>query len=234
MNALFYDISKKEIVDLVGGIEDIEKGRVSAVGDAGQRFLEDRLRIMRVFRFAARTGGQIADKTADAIRKDNRLREVGPTDDVSQERIWEEMVKAWKQAKDYSQYLGYFDEFDMWGQVFIASLLRNNPVDYLDKKLVQDFRIDTPLAKKVAFLVSLRYFDADSVLDYWRKRQSSGVTDETILEWLTKTASQRQDLLRFVAWRPSVKSDELMAKGFKGKALGDEIKRLEVEKFKSE
>ena len=251
MNALFYDISKKEIVDLVGGIEDIEKGRVSAVGDAGQRFLEDRLRIMRVFRFAARTGGQIADKTADAIRKDNRLREVGPTDDVSQERIWEEMVKAWKQAKDYSQYLGYFDEFDMWGQVFpgvrvsspvvsadfavvIASLLRDNPAEYLDRKLVQDLRVDTPLAKKVAFLVSLRDFDADSVLDYWRKRQSSGVTDETILEWLTKTASQREDLVRFVAWRPSVKSEELMARGFKGKALGEEIKRLEVENFKSE
>jgi poly(A) polymerase len=251
MNALFYDIAKKEIVDLVGGIDDIEKGRVSAVGDAGQRFLEDRLRIMRVFRFAARTGGHIADKTADAIRKDNRLREVGPTDDVSQERIWEEMVKAWKQAKDYSQYLGYFDEFDMWGQVFpgvtvsspvdsadfavvIASLLRDNPADYLDRKLVQDFRIDTPLAKKVAFLVSLRDFDAESVLDYWRKRQSSGVTYETILEWLTKTASQRQDLVRFVAWRPSVKSEELMSRGFKGKALGEEIKRLEVEKFKSE
>ena len=251
MNALFYDIARKEIVDLVGGIEDIERGRVSAVGDAGQRFLEDRLRIMRVFRFAARSGGVIADKTADAIRRDNRLRGVGPTDDVSQERIWEEMVKAWKQAKDYSQYLGYFDEFEMWGQVFpgvrvsspvdsadfavvIASLLRENPAEYLDRKLVQDFRIDPPLAKKVAFLVSLRDFGADSVLDYWRKRQSSGVTDETILEWLTKTASERQDLLRFVAWRPTVRSEELMAKGFKGKALGEEIKRLEVENFKSE
>ena len=249
MNALFYDIAKKEIVDLVGGVEDIEKGRISAVGDASQRFLEDRLRIMRVFRFAARTGGVIADKTADAIRKDNRLREVGPTDDVSQERIWEEMVKAWKQAKDYGQYLGFFDEFGMWPQVLpgvkisnpvdsadfavvIASVLRENPADYLDKKLVQDFRIDKDLAKKVVFLVSLRDFDADSVLDYWRKRQSSGISDETILEWLTKTASERQDLIRFVDWKPTVSSEELISKGFAGKALGMEIKRLEAEKFK--
>lgn len=250
MNALFYDIVKKEIVDLVGGIEDIERGRIAAVGDASLRFVEDRLRIMRVFRFAARTGGVIADKTADAIRKDNRLREVGPADDVSQERIWEEMVKAWKQAKDYGQYLGYFEEFGMWPQVFpgvevsqpvdsadfnvvIASLFRHNTASYLDKKLVQDFKIDTATAKKVTFLVSLRDFDADSVLDFWRKRQSSGISDETILEWLTKTANENEQLTRFVAWRPTVKSEELMAKGFKGRALGEEIKRLEVENFKA-
>lgn len=251
MNALFYDIAKKEIVDLVGGMEDISKNRVKAVGDASQRFLEDRLRVMRVFRFAARTGGIIEDKTADAIRKDNRLRGVGPTDDVSQERIWEEIVKAWKQAKDFGQYLEFFSEFDMWEQVFpgvkvsdpvesadfavvIASLLRGNPSDYLDKKLVQDFRIDTSLAKKIVFLVSLNDFDADKVLDYWRKRQSSGISDETILEWLTKTASEREDLVRFVGWKPSVNSEDVMARGFKAKALGEEIKRLEVENFKAE
>lgn len=249
MNALFYDIAKKEIVDLVGGMDDISGNQIRAVGDASQRFIEDRLRIMRVFRFAARTNGIIEEKTADAIRKDNRLRDVGPTDDVSQERIWEEMMKAWKQAKDYTQYLSYFKEFDMWSQVFpgvkvsdpvnsadfsvvIASLLRDNPSDYLDKKIVQDFRIDTSLAKKIVFLVSLRDFDAEKVLDYWKKRQSSGISDQTILEWLTKTAVERQDVIKFVDWKPSVKSEELINKGFTGKALGEEIRRLEVENFK--
>ena len=250
MNALFYDITKKEIVDLVGGMDDISGNKIRAVGDASQRFIEDRLRIMRVFRFAARTGGIIEEKTADAIRKDNRLRDVGPTDDVSQERIWEEMVKAWKQAKDYTQYLSYFKEFDMWNQIFpgvkisdpvdsadfsvvIASLLRDNPSTYLDKKLVQDFKIDTSLVKKIVFLISLRDFDAENVLDYWKKRQSSGISDQTILEWLTKTSVERQDVIKFVDWRPCVKSEELINKGFSGKALGDEIKRLEVENFKN-
>jgi tRNA nucleotidyltransferase/poly(A) polymerase len=249
MNALFYDIAKKEIVDLVGGMDDISVNQIRAVGDASQRFVEDRLRIMRVFRFTARTNGIIEEKTADAIRKDNRLRDVGPTDDVSQERIWEEMMKAWKQAKDYTQYLSYIKEFDMWSQIFpgvkvsdpvnsadfsvvIASLLRDNPSDYLDKKLVQDFRIDTSLAKKIVFLVSLRDFDVEKVLDYWKKRQSSGISDQTILEWLTKTAVEREDIIKFVDWKPSVKSEELINKGFSGKALGEEIRRLEVENFK--
>lgn len=250
MNALFYDIAKKEIVDLVGGMDDISGNKIRAVGDASQRFIEDRLRIMRVFRFAARTNGIIEEKTADAIRKDNRLRDIGPTDDVSQERIWEEMVKAWKQAKDYTQYLSYFKEFDMWNQIFpgvkisdpvysadfsvvIASLLRDNPSTYLDKKLVQDFKIDTSLAKKIVFLISLRDFDAENVLDYWKKKQSSGISDQTILEWLTKTAVERQDVIKFVDWKPSVKSEELINKGFTGKSLGEEIRRLEIQNFKS-
>lgn len=250
MNALFYDIAKKEIVDLVGGMDDISGNKIRAVGDASQRFIEDRLRIMRVFRFAARTNGIIEEKTADAIRKDNRLRDIGPTDDVSQERIWEEMVKAWKQAKDYTQYLSYFKEFDMWNQIFpgvnisdpvdsadfsvvIASLLRDNPSTYLDKKLVQDFKIDTSLVKKIVFLISLRDFDAENVLDYWKKKQSSGISDQTILEWLTKTAVERQDVIKFVDWKPSVKSEELINKGFTGKSLGEEIRRLEIQNFKS-
>jgi len=250
MNALFYDIVNKKIVDLVGGIDDIKNGIVRAVGDPSQRFIEDRLRILRIFRFAARSGGRIDEKTAKSIKKDNRLKGMGPTDDVSQERVWEEMVKAWKQVKDYGQYLSLLFEFDMWEQVFpgvnitepvdsedfvvvIASLFANNPSTYLDKKLVQDYKIETSLAKKVEFLISLREFSAENILDYWRKRQSSGISDQTILEWLTKTAVEREDVIRFVDWKPTVKSEELIQRGFNGKALGDEIKRLEIEKFKS-
>ena len=113
MNALFYDIKAKQIVDLVGGVDDIKNGIIRAVGDASQRFIEDRLRILRIFRFAARTGGKIDDQTSDAIRKDNRLRGVGPKDDVSQERIWDEIKKAYKQAKSFKHYLEFFNEFDM-------------------------------------------------------------------------------------------------------------------------
>lgn len=99
MNALFYDIKNKEIVDIVGGVDDIKNGIVRAVGNAMERFIEDRLRICRIFRFAARTGGKIDGNTAKAIRTDNRLKGIGPKDDVSQERIWEEFKKAWSQCK---------------------------------------------------------------------------------------------------------------------------------------
>jgi hypothetical protein len=40
-------------------------------------------------------------------------------------------------------------------------------------------------------------------------------------------------LIKFVEYKPSVSAQELMSQGFKGKELGIEIKRLEVERFRS-
>ena len=251
MNALFYDIKNKKIVDLVGGVDDIKNGVVRAVGDASQRFIEDRLRILRIFRFAARTGGQIDQKTADSIKKDNRLKNIGPKDDVSQERIWEEMKKAFKQAKDYRNYLAFFSKFDMWNQVFpgievcelfvdtkdfvvvIASLFRNETTEGLENKMVQDFRIEIETAKKVVFLIDLTNMTAESAYDMSKRRQQCAISDETMLEWLKVNDSQFPVPLKFIEYKPTVSSQELMAKGFKGKELGLEIKRLEIEKFKS-
>lgn len=121
-NALFYDINKKEIVDLVGGIEDIKNNNIRCVGDPKQRFDEDRLRILRVFRFAARTGGEIDPQTAEAIRDDNRLRGISATDDVSQERILEEWNKMRGHAKDdldmMQNYIELLFDFEMFEQMF--------------------------------------------------------------------------------------------------------------------
>ena len=250
MNALFYDIKNKQIVDLVGGVDDIKKGIVRAVGDASQRFIEDRLRICRIFRFTARTGGEIDSKTAQAIRNDNRLKGVGPKDDVSQERIWEEMKKAWKQAKDYNYYLNFFTKFDMWDEVFpganintnlvdskdfivvIANLFKNESTLGLADKLAQEYKIELETATKVTFLISLLSFKVEDVFDIYKKKQQCAITDATILEWI-KLMNLSDMVIRFVDYKPSVSAGELMSQGFKGKELGIEIKRLEVEKFKS-
>ena len=250
MNALFYDIKNKKIVDLVGGVDDIKNGIVRAVGDASQRFIEDRLRILRIFRFAARTGGQIDKKTADSIKKDNRLKGIGAKDDVSQERIWEEIRKAWKQAKDYRNYLALFTKFDMWNQVFpgveintelvdsknlvvvIASLFRNESTEGLEKKMVQDFRIEQEVAKKVLFLIDLSNMTVEEAYDMAKRRQQCAISDDTILEWLKATNSKSPITLKFIEYKTTVSSQELMAQGIKGKDLGIEIKRLETEKFK--
>ena len=250
MNALFYDIKNKQIVDLVGGVDDIKKGIVRAVGDASQRFIEDRLRICRIFRFAARTGGEIDSKTAQAIRNDNRLKGVGPKDDVSQERIWDELKKSWKQAKDYNYYLNFFTKFDMWDEVFpgseintnlvkskdlvvvIANLFKNESLSGLERKLVQEYKIEHETATKVTFLISLLSFKVEDVFDIYKKKIQCSISDETILEWLKVQSINDDTLIKFVEYRPSVSAQELMSQGFKGKDLGLKIKELEVEKFK--
>lgn len=250
MNALFYDIKNKQIIDLVGGVDDIKKGIVRSVGDASQRFIEDRLRICRIFRFAARTGGEIDSKTAQAIRNDNRLKGVGPKDDVSQERIWDELKKSWKQSKDYRYYLNFFTKFDMWKEVFpganintnlvdskdfvvvIANLFKNESTLGLADKLAQEYKIELELATKVTFLLSLLNFKVEDVFDIYKKRQQCAITDATILEWLKVESIDADTLIKFVEYKPSISAQELMSQEFKGKALGGEIKRLEIEKFK--
>ena len=250
-NALFYDIRNKKIVDLVGGVDDIKNGIVRAVGDASQRFIEDRLRILRIFRFASRMNGKIDEQTSKAILNDNRLRGIGPKDDVSQERIWEEMLKSFKQAKDYNYYLSLFTKYNMWGEVFpgvqintkvvdsknfvilIANLFLGNSTDKLEVKLVQDFKIDGETAKKVVFLLELLNLTPEVVLDTYRKKTSCSIDDSTILEWLRVTCNESNTLIKFLEYKPTISSQELMEQGFKGKELGLEIKRLEIEKFKS-
>lgn len=67
INAMAADASGK-VIDLFGGIEDLENGMIRCVGDPVERFSEDALRILRAMRFASRFGFVIENRTADAMR----------------------------------------------------------------------------------------------------------------------------------------------------------------------
>jgi tRNA nucleotidyltransferase/poly(A) polymerase len=54
INALYYDLDTNEIIDLVGGLDDLKNGEINMVGNAQKRFEEDPLRILRFFRFFSR------------------------------------------------------------------------------------------------------------------------------------------------------------------------------------
>jgi tRNA nucleotidyltransferase/poly(A) polymerase len=254
-NALFYDLDTKEIVDLTGGREHLEKGITQMVGDPTERFDEDSLRILRAFRFASRYEHPLHKDTEKAIEKRNQLEnidhETGEMKRISQERVWEEMKKAWSQAKDYRNYLNFFTKFDMWSEVFpgsvintdlvdskdfvlvIANLFKLENVNGLEKKLIQDYKIESETATKVVFLLSLLDFKPEDVFDVYKKRQQCAIKDSTILEWIETQGLNNEWLVKFVDYKPSISSQELMSKGFKGADLGREIKKLEVDKFKS-
>jgi len=67
INALFYDISTYSVIDYVGGLEDLRLGRIRVIGDPGERFTEDPVRIWRVIRHASRLGFTIEEATERAI-----------------------------------------------------------------------------------------------------------------------------------------------------------------------
>ena len=253
-NALFFDLDTNEIVDLTGGRKDLEDGITRMVGDPFERFDEDSLRILRAFRFASRYNHPLDKDTEKAIEKRKQLENIDPETGemkrISQERVWEEMKKAWKQAKDYNNYLSFFTKFDMWDQVFpgveintkligskdlvvvFANLFLGNDTSKLETKLVQDFKIEGDVAKKIVFLLDFIKMSVEDVFDVFKKKVASGISDSTILEWLSISGNETPMLIKFVDYKPTVSSQELMDKGFKGRDLGIKIKELEIEKFK--
>lgn len=68
INAMFLDPATNEIMDWVGGREDLSRRRIRCVGDPETRFREDHLRLLRAARFAATLEFDIEKKTAAAIR----------------------------------------------------------------------------------------------------------------------------------------------------------------------
>ena len=87
INAMAYH-PKKGLVDLYGGVEDMKRKEIRAVGDPDARFNEDALRILRAVRFAAQLGFTIEPGTRGAIR--NHVEDLGL---ISMERIETELTK---------------------------------------------------------------------------------------------------------------------------------------------
>ena len=79
---------REAVIDYVGGVADLDGGVVRAIGNAEQRFSEDRLRMLRAVRFAARFGFEIEPETKRAIRMlAQRI------DAVSRERMRDELTR---------------------------------------------------------------------------------------------------------------------------------------------
>lgn len=87
INAMAYN-QTEGLVDLFGGMQDLQDGVIRCVGEATERFSEDALRMLRAVRFAAQLGFSIDKATYDAICA------LAPTiARVSMERIMVELVK---------------------------------------------------------------------------------------------------------------------------------------------
>lgn len=88
INGLLLDPVKNDVLDYVGGRSDLEHKIIRTIGDPRTRFREDKLRMMRAVRFAARLGYEIEARTLAALRE--LAREIHQ---VSRERIRDELDK---------------------------------------------------------------------------------------------------------------------------------------------
>lgn len=89
INGMFFDPIEEKIYDFVEGQKDIKKGVIRAIGDPKERFLEDRLRMMRAVRYSTRFNFPIEPDTLQAILA--QAHTLLPA--VAMERVWQEFKK---------------------------------------------------------------------------------------------------------------------------------------------
>jgi len=88
INAMCYNPQNEELIDLHGGIADLQKKIIHTVGNPDERFNEDALRLIRAVRFSAQTGFDVSHETLQSIQRLHVK-----LDNISIERIRDEFNK---------------------------------------------------------------------------------------------------------------------------------------------
>jgi len=184
INGMFYDPIEGQVIDFVGGQEDLKKGIVRAIGNPDLRFKEDRLRMIRGVRFAARFEFEFEPATRQAIIDHAHL--LFPA--VSMERIWQELHKM-AAHRHFPEAMRMLGEFGLLREIF--PLLEGLDVEAIDPS---EFIEKAPLV--VQLMPLFRHLSLDQRLEMVArckpsKAELARVSFLTKAEQLLKSAPQQ-------------------------------------------
>jgi hypothetical protein len=248
VNALFYDLDTNEVVDLVGGIEDLKKGVIKTVGDPSERFEEDKLRVLRAIRFAARFGSDVDEKIDQLLSKGIDLSM------ISGERIRDEFIKGIKTSKSTVNFLSMLDKYGLFNAIFpnvkinknfiesneselvIASLLLPlitiSDISQIEKRL-NTLKYSTQEIRDITALMLLTQFEPEDVVPMKKKLQLSSLSDKQIKTFASLMNLETNLIDKLLQFNLSVSGQDVMKKfDIKGPEVGKVINQIEVEKFK--
>lgn len=239
VNALFYDIDRKEIVDLVGGIEDLKKKKIRTVGKAKERFDEDPLRKLRALRFWTRLGGTLDKELLDALQNDPSLNA------VSSEAIRIEFLKSIQSSKNTKDFLEMCDKVGFTSQILpnlkvskpypkttdyillLAWILRKNSPIVL-KKILNKIKYTNKEVEEIVYLNTLQNFTPEKVSVY--KKGQSKADDSRIIMFGKMIG---KDFKKFIKFKLSVKGGDVPS-DIKGPAIGLWMANKEKENYLNE
>jgi len=244
INALFYDIETSEIVDLVGGLDDLKNGIIRTVGSAEDRFGEDRLRILRAIRFAARFGSELDDDIVIALAKDSSLK------GVSSERIRDEFLKGIKTAKSVRRFIQLIVNHGLIREIFqhdlyinttvgftrdpilvLAQMLSTNQPDII-KSVLNSISYTSNEIKAVVFLSKLKVSFGPEVIQLKKEQKNSGLSDAQITEFARLMGIDGVFIDLFLEFELSVTGAQVMELGIPaGPELGKAIGEMELLNF---
>jgi poly(A) polymerase len=128
INGMFWDPLREQLLDFVEGEKDIQRKIIKAIGDPHERFLEDRLRMMRAVRYSTRFDFPIEEKTAQAILA--HAKTLLPA--VAMERVWQEFKKM-SQFAHFDEGLVALHKLELLPTIF--STLRGVSIEEIKKRV---------------------------------------------------------------------------------------------------
>jgi len=206
INAMAYN-PQYGVVDLFGGRDDLKRHIIRCVGDPGERFDEDALRMMRAVRFAAQLGFAIERNTAAAIA--GRVKNLGL---VSAERVRTELVKLL--VSDHPDFISLACDLGITGIVIpeydrirgVAQHTPNHIYDVEKHTLLSLLSIDPlPILRLTMLLHDLGKPDVKKTLPdgrdiFYKHPQVSAVYAEDIMRRLKFDNYTREHVVRLVKW----------------------------------
>jgi poly(A) polymerase len=156
VNALYYDISDYSVLDYAGGLRDIENRQLRLIGDAGTRYQEDPVRMLRAVRFAAKLDFTIEADAASAIFEYGHLLAAIPP-----ARMFDEVIKLFHSGRavrvlellrEYGLLKYLVPALDKWLQGEPSETM----LDFIDQALVNtDSRVNTGQPVSPAFIFAV-------------------------------------------------------------------------------
>ena len=204
VNAIAYHPLRHGWRDPFDGLADLSAHSIRAVGDPAQRFHEDRLRILRALRFAARFDFTIEPETWSAA-----VAQASDTSHLSAERVRDEWVKGVATARSPAQFAA------LWLQSGVASTWL--------PELFADIPADGALDDRDPILVTAHF--AQPSASVWRRFKGSGADirraeaidrgpaapasadARVVRRWLADVGDAANDLLTLAQWREAAALD---------------------------
>jgi len=246
INALFYDIGKEEIVDLVGGINDIKNGIIRTVGNAENRFDEDRLRILRAIRFSGRIGSKLDDKIDESLKRNNSL------DGISKERIYDEFTKGISSAKYQPYFMGLIEKYNLFTEILpniypinnnyvnsnnvsvvISALLRDVDVKSIGGKL-NILKYPSWIINDIIFLINYyKNFNESTFYGMKNKFENQHINSNSLKEFGIVMNLDENIINKFLDFKLTINGDDIMRNYNipQGKGVYNLKKKIETELF---
>ena len=101
INGLYYDITKSEVIDYVGGLEDLKSSVIKMIGNPTERFEEDPVRMIRAIRFKVKLNASLSPEISKSISKQAHL-----LANIPPARLYEEIIKLFHNEKSIEVYKG--------------------------------------------------------------------------------------------------------------------------------